>query len=84
MYCFSSRVSDISLEEDDVLKLALLGNNAKTKDTIDTLVKSLVIRNRYGHSTCFVIAFLLSFFFFVMYLVDSINYHISHVIRFKK
>ncbi|CAH2069241.1 unnamed protein product [Thlaspi arvense] len=39
-------VSDISLEEDDVLKLALLGNNAKTKDTIDTLVKSLVIRNR--------------------------------------
>ncbi|VVB06850.1 unnamed protein product [Arabis nemorensis] len=39
-------VSDLSLEEDDVLKLALLGNNAKTKDTIDTLVKSLVIRNR--------------------------------------
>ncbi|CAH8323956.1 unnamed protein product [Eruca vesicaria subsp. sativa] len=39
-------VSDISLEEDDVMKLALLGNNAKTKDTIDTLVKSLVIRNR--------------------------------------
>ncbi|KAL0712305.1 hypothetical protein Bca4012_019283 [Brassica carinata] len=28
------------------MKLALLGNNAKTKDTIDTLVKSLVIRNR--------------------------------------
>lgn len=41
-----SRVSDLSLEEDDVLMLALLGNNAKTKDTIDTLVKSLVIRNR--------------------------------------
>ncbi|CAA7017399.1 unnamed protein product [Microthlaspi erraticum] len=39
-------VSDLSLEEDDVLKLALLGNTAKTKDTIDTLVKSLVIRNR--------------------------------------
>ncbi|XP_018475323.2 LOW QUALITY PROTEIN: uncharacterized protein LOC108846605 [Raphanus sativus] len=39
-------VSDLSLEEDDVMKLALLGNNAKTKDTIDTLVKSLVIRNR--------------------------------------
>ncbi|KAL1198127.1 putative E3 ubiquitin-protein ligase RHA1A [Cardamine amara subsp. amara] len=39
-------VSDLSLEEDDVLKLAMLGNNAKTKDTIDTLVKSLVIRNR--------------------------------------
>jgi len=45
--CFASRVSDLSLEEDDVLKLALLGNNAKTKDTIDTLVKSLVIRNRF-------------------------------------
>ncbi|CAN6981018.1 unnamed protein product [Brassica oleracea var. botrytis] len=39
-------VSDLSLDEDDVMKLAMLGNNAKTKDTIDTLVKSLVIRNR--------------------------------------
>lgn len=41
-----SRVSDLSLEEDDVLTLAWLGNNAKTENTIDTLVKSLVIRNR--------------------------------------
>ncbi|KFK30709.1 hypothetical protein AALP_AA6G017500 [Arabis alpina] len=39
-------VSDISLDEDDVRKLALLGNNANTKDTIDTLVKSLVSRNK--------------------------------------
>ncbi|XP_010544412.1 PREDICTED: E3 ubiquitin-protein ligase TRAIP-like [Tarenaya hassleriana] len=39
-------VSDLSLGEDDVLKLALLGNEAKAKDTIDTLVKSLVVRNR--------------------------------------
>ena len=35
------------------MKLAMLGNNAKTKDTIDTLVKSLVIRNRYTHFICF-------------------------------
>ncbi|KAK7274305.1 hypothetical protein RIF29_15388 [Crotalaria pallida] len=39
-------VSDLDLREEDVLKLATLGNGANSKDTIDTLKKSLVLRNR--------------------------------------
>ncbi|KAK2650203.1 hypothetical protein Ddye_017692 [Dipteronia dyeriana] len=39
-------VSDLNLEEDDILKFASLGNEANNKDTIDILRKSLVIRNR--------------------------------------
>ncbi|KAH9787692.1 RING-type domain-containing protein [Citrus sinensis] len=39
-------VSDLNLDEDEVLKFALLGNGANNKDTIDVLRKSLVIRNK--------------------------------------
>ncbi|XP_011037053.1 PREDICTED: uncharacterized protein LOC105134358 isoform X2 [Populus euphratica] len=39
-------VSDVNLEEDEVLKLASFGNEANNKDTIDILRKSLVIRNK--------------------------------------
>ncbi|KAK3194718.1 hypothetical protein Dsin_026028 [Dipteronia sinensis] len=39
-------VSDLNLQEDDILKFASLGNEANNKDTIDILRKSLVIRNR--------------------------------------
>ncbi|KAL9385395.1 hypothetical protein Peur_022405 [Populus x canadensis] len=37
-------VSDVNLEEDEILKLASFGNEAK--DTLDILRKSLVIRNK--------------------------------------
>ncbi|XP_059318196.1 uncharacterized protein LOC132068575 [Lycium ferocissimum] len=39
-------VCDFSLEEEEVLKLASLGNDVNSKDTIDVLKKSLVIRNK--------------------------------------
>ncbi|KAF8017067.1 hypothetical protein BT93_H2320 [Corymbia citriodora subsp. variegata] len=39
-------VSDLDLEEGEVLKLASLGNEGNTRDTIDILRKSLVIRNQ--------------------------------------
>ncbi|KAG6748151.1 hypothetical protein POTOM_048052 [Populus tomentosa] len=39
-------VSDVNLEEDEVLKLASFGNEANNKDTLDILKKSLVIRNK--------------------------------------
>ncbi|XP_061349802.1 uncharacterized protein LOC133295040 [Gastrolobium bilobum] len=39
-------VSDLDLDEEEVLKLATLGNGANSKDTIDTLKRSLVLRNR--------------------------------------
>lgn len=43
---FQFRVSDLSLDENEVLKFASLGNDANNKDTIDVLRKSLIIRNR--------------------------------------
>ncbi|XP_038683261.1 uncharacterized protein LOC119983643 [Tripterygium wilfordii] len=39
-------VSDLNLEEDDILKFASLGNEANHKDTVDVLRKSLVVRNK--------------------------------------
>ncbi|TKY63976.1 girdin protein [Spatholobus suberectus] len=39
-------VSDLDIDEEEVLKLATLGNGANSKDTIDTLKRSLVMRNR--------------------------------------
>ncbi|XP_057454692.1 uncharacterized protein LOC130746161 isoform X2 [Lotus japonicus] len=39
-------VADVDLDEDEILKLATLGNGANSKDTIDTLKRSLVLRNR--------------------------------------
>lgn len=39
-------VSDLDLDEGEVLKLASFGNGANNKDTIDILRKSLVMRNR--------------------------------------
>ncbi|KAJ6675297.1 RING ZINC FINGER PROTEIN-RELATED [Salix viminalis] len=39
-------VSDVNLEEDEVLKLASFGNETSNKDTVDILRKSLVIRNK--------------------------------------
>lgn len=41
-----SRVTDVDLDEDEVLKLASFGNGANNKDTIDVLRKSMVMRNR--------------------------------------
>lgn len=39
-------VSDLDLEEGEVLKLASLGNEGNARDTIDILRKSLIIRNQ--------------------------------------
>ncbi|KAF3441575.1 hypothetical protein FNV43_RR15489 [Rhamnella rubrinervis] len=39
-------VTDVDLDEEEVLKLASFGNGANNKDTIDVLRKSLVMRNR--------------------------------------
>ncbi|WCJ22708.1 RING/U-box superfamily protein [Euphorbia peplus] len=39
-------VSDLNLEEDDILKLASFGNEDSYKNTIDILRKSLVVRNK--------------------------------------
>jgi TRAF-interacting protein len=39
-------VSDLNLEEDEILKFASLGKEGNTKETIDVLRKSLVIRNK--------------------------------------
>uniref|UniRef100_A0A6N2MG88 RING-type domain-containing protein n=1 Tax=Salix viminalis TaxID=40686 RepID=A0A6N2MG88_SALVM len=39
-------VSDVNLQEDEVLKLASFGNETSNKDTVDILRKSLVIRNK--------------------------------------
>lgn len=36
----------MNLGEEEVLKLASLGNQANSKETIDVLKKSLVIRNK--------------------------------------
>lgn len=40
-------MTDVDLEEEEVLKLASFGNGANNKDTIDVLRKSLVMRNRF-------------------------------------
>ncbi|XP_047269176.1 uncharacterized protein LOC107843502 isoform X5 [Capsicum annuum] len=39
-------VSDLKLDEEEVLKLASLGDGVNSKETIDVLKKSLVIRNK--------------------------------------
>ncbi|XP_059634266.1 uncharacterized protein LOC132276712 [Cornus florida] len=39
-------VSDLNLEEEEILKLASLGNEANSKETVDILKRSLVIRNK--------------------------------------
>lgn len=40
------RVSEVDLDEEEILKLSSLGSGADNKDTIDILRKSLVLRNR--------------------------------------
>lgn len=40
------RVSDLDLDEEEVLKFASFGNGANHQDTIDVLRRSLVMRNR--------------------------------------
>lgn len=40
------RVSDLDLDEDEVLKLTSFGNGANSQDTVDILRRSLVMRNR--------------------------------------
>lgn len=37
------KVSDVNLEEDEVLKPASFGNEANNKDTVDIIRKSVVI-----------------------------------------
>ena len=49
------RVSDLNLDEDEALKLACLGNEVNSKETIDVLKKSLVIRNKYEFRAIIVI-----------------------------
>lgn len=39
-------MSDLDIGEDEVLKLATLGNGTNSKETVDTLTRSLVLRNR--------------------------------------
>ncbi|KAK1408830.1 hypothetical protein QVD17_40911 [Tagetes erecta] len=39
-------VSDLDLEEDEIVKLASLGNEPNSKDSVDILKKSLVARNK--------------------------------------
>ncbi|VFQ76418.1 unnamed protein product [Cuscuta campestris] len=39
-------VCDLNLEEEDILKLATLGNEPNSKQTVDVLKRSLVIRNK--------------------------------------
>ncbi|CAL0330984.1 unnamed protein product [Lupinus luteus] len=39
-------VSYLDLDEEDILKLTTLGNGANSKDTIDTIKKSLVLWNK--------------------------------------
>ncbi|KAJ8900457.1 hypothetical protein K2173_025234 [Erythroxylum novogranatense] len=39
-------VSDLNLDEEEILKLASFGNEANNRDTIDVLRKSLVTRNK--------------------------------------
>lgn len=41
-----SRVSDLDLDEDEVLKLASFGSGGNSQDTVDILRRSLVMRNR--------------------------------------
>ncbi|KAL0538149.1 hypothetical protein IC582_027148 [Cucumis melo] len=40
-------ISEVDLDEEEVLKLSSLGSGADNKDTIDILRKSLVLRNSY-------------------------------------
>ncbi|KAG5059910.1 hypothetical protein JHK87_000939 [Glycine soja] len=46
VYGLHRGVFDLDIDEEEVLKLATLGNGANSKDTIDTLKRSLVMRNR--------------------------------------
>ncbi|KAJ7570632.1 hypothetical protein O6H91_01G129400 [Diphasiastrum complanatum] len=39
-------IADVNLEEDDALRLATIGRGANKDDVIDTLIKSLILRNR--------------------------------------
>ena len=47
VYGLHRGVFDLDIDEEEVLKLATLGNGANSKDTIDTLKRSLVMRNRF-------------------------------------
>lgn len=49
MHGLQYSVADVNLEEEEVLKLASLGNESNSKDTVEILRKSLVIRNKYVH-----------------------------------
>lgn len=42
----NSRISDFDLKEEDVLNYAALGNGVNNKDSIDSLKKSLLSRER--------------------------------------
>lgn len=45
------KVSDVNLEEDEVLKPASFGIEANNKDTVDIIRKSVVILIRFGYLT---------------------------------
>ncbi|KAL0428811.1 UNVERIFIED_CONTAM: hypothetical protein Sradi_0507100 [Sesamum radiatum] len=45
-FCYCLSASDLDLEEDEVMKLASLGNDVGSRETVDVLRKSLVIRNK--------------------------------------
>lgn len=46
IWLLQSRVSDLNLDEDEILKLATFGNGANSQVTIDILRRSLVMRNK--------------------------------------
>ena len=46
IWILQPRVSDLDLDEEEMLKFASFGNGANHQDTIDVLRRSLVMRNR--------------------------------------
>jgi TRAF-interacting protein len=48
LLCFDilSRSSDMNLQEEEILKLAFLGNHGNLENAVDVLKRSLAIRNK--------------------------------------
>jgi TRAF-interacting protein len=49
LICFdtlSVRSSDMNLQEEEILKLAFLGNHGNLENAVDVLKRSLAIRNK--------------------------------------
>jgi len=46
------RSADMNLQEEEILKLASLGNHGNLQNAVDVLKRSLAIRNKYLLSSC--------------------------------